>query len=288
MTGKLFVQYNLPDDMKELCKQITGLELTENVEESEYSIIMREPRYGSRTRVFQTLSSGVNHLNRDEFPASSTVLNNAGGFDEPVTETVFALILTHIKDVSKQNEDMHNIKFNRGNIGVLYGKTMGILGFGGIGKMVARVAGAFGMNVVAYTPHPKDTENVEFLKSPEELFQRSSALVISCPLTEETRNLVDSSLLGKFKGSMIVNIARAEVVNRDDMLDFLEKNRDIYYLSDVWWNEPDISAPIPDNVVVTPHIGGLGLDFRPVFIERACRNLRNYIEGKPCHIAFRT
>lgn len=262
------------------------MEITDDPEQADAVIFGRNFRRGPNTRIFQCLYAGTDHLDENDFPEGSTVLSNAGAYSEPVAETVFALILSHIKEVCAHNADYHNIRFNRRDVTTLYGKTLGIVGFGGIGKKVAEVARSFGMKIMAFTTHPGNSESVKFVDSMQEVFENSFAVVLSMPLKEETRNSVDRELLQSFHGSMIVNIARSDVVDRDSMLEYLDSHPDVYFLTDVWWNEPDISGPVPENAIVTPHIGGIGKEFLQVALERACINLQKFVKGRKATVAF--
>lgn len=284
---KLSIQYRVPEHLFPRCSELSGMEITNDPEEADAIIFGRGFTSGPDTRIFQCLYAGTDHLNEEDFPAGSIVLSNAGAYSEPVAETVFALILSHIKEVCSHNADYHNIQFNRRDVSTIYGKTLGIIGFGGIGRKVAEVARSFGMKVVAFTTHPDNSDDVEFMDSMQEVFAGSYAVVLSMPLKDATRNVIDRKMLESFRGSMIVNIARAEVVDRESMLEYLGRHPDVYFLTDVWWNEPDISGPVPENAIITPHIGGMGKEFLPVALERACINLRNYVEGRKYTTAFR-
>lgn len=288
MALKLSIQYNLPENLMQKCAEISGMELTTDPENADAVLFLHSVKYGPNTHLFQSISAGYDHLSRDDFPKGSTLLCNAGGFNEPVAETVFALILSHTREICAHNTDYHKVEFKRREVLSLYGRTIGIVGYGGIGRKVAEIARVFGMNVIAYTTHPGNESNVKYVKSIREVFENSYIAVLALPLKDETRNVISADLLDVFSGSMIVNIARAEIVHKESMIAFLTSNRDKFYLTDVWWNEPDIEGPIPENAVITPHIGGMGKDFLPVVIDRACTNLRNHVEGRQSHVAFRT
>ena len=79
-------------------------------------------------------------------------------------------------------------------------------------------------------------------------------------------------VLGKplsiFSGKYIINVARANIVKEGDMRSFLKNNPDKFYLSDVWWNEPEINMPVPHNVILTPHVAGIiRASYDPTFME---------------------
>lgn len=281
---KLSFQYSVPDRVLQKCSEITGMEIVSDPRDSDAVIFGRDPKFGPDTRMFQCLFAGTDHISVDSLPRGSVLLSNAGAYSEPVAETVFALILARIKQVCEHNSDFHNVKFNRRSVTSLYGKSMGIIGYGGIGRKVAHIARSMDMSIYVTSGHKVIDEGVTYLDSLLEIFQKSYIVVISVPLKSETEGFINKSLLDNFTGSMIVNIARADIVDRSDMLDFLSRNPEKYFLTDVWWDEPNISGPVPDNCIVTPHIGGMGKDALIVAAERACMNLKSYLDGKPRNV----
>ncbi|HKJ96268.1 MAG TPA: NAD(P)-dependent oxidoreductase, partial [Thermoplasmataceae archaeon] len=106
-------------------------------------------------------------------------------------------------------------------------------------------------------------------------------VVVSTPLNQGTRGMVNRSLLSKFKGTYIVNVARAEVVDKDDMLKFLKDNPEKFYFSDVWWGEPELTVPIPENAMLTPHVGGFTEKTLRDATLKACENVKRFLEGHP-------
>ncbi len=109
-------------------------------------------------------------------------------------------------------------------------------------------------------------------------------VIIALPLTTATRNYVDRKLLQKFRGNIIVNIARADIVSKGDMIAFLKENPGVMFLSDVWWNEPNVELPLPENSVITPHVAGISQESMTTALMRACGNVKKYLEGKPEHV----
>ena len=285
---KFSIDLDLPDDLKEECIEITGLEYVSEPDQAEAVIFRRDPGKWRNARIFQSMSAGNDRFFPEMFPKGSVLLSNAGGYNEPVAETVFALILSHLKEICKHNEEFHRKKFTRLEVSILYGKTMGILGYGGIGKKVGVIANSMDMHVLAYSRSRKSDHVTEFAESPDDLMRGSDIVVISVPLTSETRSMVNRKLLDQFRGNIIVNVARGDIVKKEDMLSYLRENPDKFYLTDVWWNEPVIADDVPDNCIATPHIAGMGSEFEPVYLKRAATSLRNYLDGSLEHVVFRT
>lgn len=282
------IDLDIPNELRKECIEITGLEYVSDPDKAEAVIFRRNPGKWKNARIFQSLSAGNDRFSPDMFPKGSVLLSNAGGYNEPVAETAFALILSHAKKICQHNQEFHRKKFNRMEVDTLYGKTIGILGYGGIGRKIGLIASAMDMHVLAYSRSRRSDKIAEFAQSPEDIMKRSNIVVISVPLTPETTSMVNRRLLDLFGGSMIVNIARGDIVNREDMLSYLRRNPDKFYLTDVWWNEPTIVDDVPDNCIATPHIAGMGSDFEPVYVKRAAKSLRDYLNGSREHVVFTT
>ncbi|MEU6039824.1 D-glycerate dehydrogenase [Actinomadura sp. NPDC047616] len=150
------------------------------------------------------------------------------------------------------------------------GATLGIVGYGRIGRAVARRARAFDMKIVA-TPSrsaPPD-DDVEFLELPE-LLERSDVVTLHCPLTERTRHLIDADALRRMKPSAIlVNTARGGIVDEDALVEALRSGTIAAAGLDVFEDEPNVDPRLTElpNTVLTPHLGSAGVTTR----ERMCR-----------------
>ena len=143
----------------------------------------------------------------------------------------------------------------------LYGKTLGIIGVGNIGSLVAERAQGLKMNVIAYDPYiPADAAAQKGipLVTLDDLLRQSDFISIHTPLTDETRNLLDAEAFERMKeGVMIINCARGGIVNEGALLNGLKSGSVRGAALDVFENEPAVDSPFfeLDNVVCTPHIG---------------------------------
>jgi len=277
---KFFMDFKADSDYIYKCKEITGLDIAESIDEAEVVLIKGSLNHGKNTRIIQCLFAGTDFLDLSKVPPGIT----AGGYNEPVAETVFALILSLVKNICLHNSDMHNSVFKKEKVDILYRKKIGIIGFGGIGKQVSKIALAFGMEVFAFTRRSTIEPGITTVRNLMELAMNVDIAVICVPLTGETRGMINESFLSSFRGNIIVNIARADIVEQDSMLKFLSENPSKYYLSDVWWNEPEIKVKPPANCIVTPHIGGMGEAFRNESFERACYSIRKYLDGSKSNV----
>ncbi|WIY02569.1 D-glycerate dehydrogenase [Amycolatopsis mongoliensis] len=164
----------------------------------------------------------------------------------------------------------------------LQGKTLGIVGFGQIGRAMAKRAEAFGMSIV-YTGRSKQDTDAEFV-SLEELFDRSDVVSLHCPLTPETRHLIDAAALRAMKpGAYLVNTTRGPVVDEAALADALEAGGIAGAALDVFEKEPEVEPRLlgRDDVVLSPHLGSATVETRTAMAVLAARNVAAVLAGRP-------
>ena len=167
----------------------------------------------------------------------------------------------------------------------LCGRTLAIYGYGNIGREVAAIGRAFGMQILAtpHTPRPAE-EGVEFV-SKEELFARADYLSLHCPLTDETRHLVNASTLALMKPTAyIINTARGGVIEEEALCDALNSGRLAGAGIDVLDTEPMRPAHpylTAKNCYITSHVAWGTLDARSRLIGMVAENLKAFEDGRP-------
>jgi lactate dehydrogenase-like 2-hydroxyacid dehydrogenase len=167
------------------------------------------------------------------------------------------------------------------------GATLGIVGFGRIGRAVARRARGFGLRLRA-TPTrsavpPEDAAGVTFLPL-EELLGDSDVVTLHCPLTPETRHLIDDTALARMKPTaLLVNTARGAVVDTDALVRALQEGRIGGAALDVFEDEPEVDPRLLglEQVVLTPHLGSAGDRTRSAMCRLAVRNVAEVLAGRP-------
>nr|WP_297217616.1 2-hydroxyacid dehydrogenase [Thermoplasma sp.] len=254
--------------------------------DAEVQIIKDRYMLGNRTKMIQTISAGVDHIDVAGIPNKIILCSNAGAYSISVAEHTFALILAHAKNIIENDSLMKSGTFKQSPTTLLYGKTLGIVGYGGIGRRVAEIAKAFGMKIVAYTRSGAD-DNVDRLTDDvAELFASSDMIVLSIPLTDKTRGMINYKILQKTKkNAFIVNVARADIVLKSDMLRFLKETPDRWYLSDVWWDEPNIKDADLQNLILSPHVaGGMSGEIMDLAFRLAFENVKNFFDGHPKNV----
>jgi phosphoglycerate dehydrogenase-like enzyme len=172
----------------------------------------------------------------------------------------------------------------------LRGHRMTVVGLGAIGEEVARAAAGFGMRVSAVRrqvdrPCPSHVEEVV---APDRLFEllgRSDVVVLSAPLTSETRRLIGREALGRVRrGALLVNVGRGKLLDDDAVIDALRSGQLGGAALDVFTHEPlDPASPYWDlpNVIVTPHVSGAMEDYWTPLIALFAENLRRFERGAP-------
>lgn len=284
-----FAGFSLPDNFIKTMEEKTGCTIVKGFsDEAEIVVFAGKPEIGKKTIFMQSISAGVNHLDFKSIDKNIIICSNADGWSIPVAEHVFALILSRYKNICKSNTAIRNGTYDRIMGDTLYGKTMGILGYGGIGKEVALRAKAFGMHTLGFgRTEKKDPALDVFSRDSEYVARNSDIIVISLPLNTATKGMIDYKFLSLVKGNIIVNVGRSEIVNREDMIKFLKENKNKWFLTDVWWGEPEIKGEIPENVIVTPHVAGIARNFMQVPVEKAFENVLAYMNNRPNNIVNR-
>lgn len=168
----------------------------------------------------------------------------------------------------------------------LAGKTLGIVGLGGIGQEVAKRMHAFGMKIIYSQRHPASPEieaqcSAEFV-SFDELLERADVITLHCPLTDGTFHMIDRPQLAKMKDSaMLINCARGPIINEDAVLTALKNKQIAGAALDVYENEPEVADGFKklSNVVITPHIGNATIEARNAMAQIVATNAVAVLNG---------
>ncbi len=174
----------------------------------------------------------------------------------------------------------------------LYEKTFGIIGLGNIGFCAAQMAAGFGMKVISYSRHKKQGEKYDFIEqvSLDELLERSDVISIHCPLTEETRNLINAESISKMKdGVILINTARGDIIEESALVEALNSGKVYAAGLDVVVGEP-LQAPCElmncKNTVITEHIAWEPIEARIRSIRLGCQNFLNWKDGHPTSVVI--
>lgn len=171
----------------------------------------------------------------------------------------------------------------------LAGKTIGIIGLGNIGMKVANIALNFGMNVIAYTSkEPKEIPNGINKASIDNILSDSDIISLHCPLTKQTRELINKDSIAKMKRSVIVvNTGRGPLVNEEDVANAIHNGLIGAYCADVMCSEPpsaDNPLFVEQNAYITPHVAWASKEARIRLMDIAEKNIHSFLSGKPINV----
>lgn len=241
------------------------------------------------------LATGYNVIDIKAAKEHGVVVTNIPAYStDSVAQHVFSFILYFTNQVAQHSESVMNgdwVKcrdfcFWNGSLSELAGKTLGIFGYGNIGRKVSEIAKAFGMKVICCTrtQKPDMPESVSF----EELLKRSDFLTLHAPLTEQTKNIINKETLSLMKPeAYLINTARGGFVVEQDLADCLNEGRIAGYAADVLIQEPMAeNCPLlkAKNCVITPHIAWAPRETRKRLQGIAEENLKAWISGKPINV----
>ena len=238
-----------------------------------------------KLRWVQSISSGVDSFMYPEFINSDVLLTSEKGLvGEHLADHAFGLLLALTRQLAAARDLGPDSWNNRPGLRAqeveLTGLNLGIIGFGGTGRAVAKRAHAFGLRIRAIDKDLMDgTDSVNKVESAEaldDLLAWSDILAICCPLTEETDKLINQETLGQLKtGAYIINVTRGEIIDEDSLVDALKSGHVRGAGLDVTPREPLPAESelwrLP-NVVMTPHTAGASQ-------YRASRNLERFISN---------
>jgi D-3-phosphoglycerate dehydrogenase len=218
-----------------------------------------------RMKVIGRAGTGVDNVDIPSATKRGIIVANAPESNSvAAAEHTMALALALFRNVPQAHGSLVAGRWDRAKYkgAELYGKTLGVIGFGRIGQLVAKRAQAFEMEVLAFDKFVSAERfrdlGVEGVDSPEELYERADLLTIHLPKTPETINWIDADAIRNFKpGMRIVNCARGELINLDDLIAGLESGQVGGAALDVFPDEPFTEHPVFErgDVVVTPHLG---------------------------------
>jgi len=253
---------------------------------------------GWRLRWVHFMWAGVEgQLTPRALEGSFTITNSAGVFGVPMAEHALAMMLCFARGLHvclrRSPEQLWHRPGGRRSVteGMreLAGATLGILGYGGIGRETAQRARAFGMRIVALRRRPeRGAQFADVVLGPDgldELLRESDYLLISCPLTPETRGMIGARELALMKPeAVLVNLARGGIVHEHALVAALREGRIRGAALDVTEQEPlPPDSPLwgMENVLITPHVAGTSPRTSRRQFELLRDNMRRFVAGEP-------
>lgn len=253
---------------------------------------------GLRAKLLANVGVGVNHIALDAARAAGLQVSNTPDVvTDDTADVAIALMLMVMRRLGEGERHLRTgtwgglrPTFMLGR--TVRGKTLGVVGYGRIGRAVARAAhDAFGMKILYHAPRdpriddpatagPADAERVSSL---EELLRRSDVVSLHCPATPETRHLINATTLGYMPShAYLVNTARGDVIDEAALTDALEAGRIAGAGLDVYEFEPRVTAKLMtlENAVLAPHLGSATIETRTNMGMRAMANVDAFAQGR--------
>ena len=244
------------------------------------------------------LSTGYNVVDCEYLKEKNIPVSNIPSYStSAVAQIVFSYILyfsnrTADYNASVKNGDWVNCPdfcYLNEPIFELSGKTLGIIGFGRIGRRAAEIGHAFDMNIMVFTPSGiKDGADYAQFASLNEVLRVSDFITLHCPLNDDTNGLVNDDFLSKMKeGAYLINTARGAVVDEFAVAHALNSGKLSGFAADVLSSEPPLpSNPLlsAKNTVITPHIAWAGYETRLRILRVLNDNIKAYLSGAPINV----
>ena len=238
-------------------------------------------------------ATGYNNIDIATARERGITVCNAGSYStSAVAQQVFAYILNHYNSINQYNSFVQNGGWQQSPTfsvlcfptDELKNKTLGIIGYGNIGRRVAEIALAFEMKVLVYTRTPKSDDRVQFV-SLDELLSNSDIITPHCPLNEQTKEMFNKDTFAKCKdGAFFINTARGGIVNEQDLADALKSGKLSGAAIDVLTEEPMskecVLNGIP-NLIITPHTAWAPLETRKRLLCIVEDNIIAFLNGNP-------
>ncbi|MDO8639690.1 MAG: hydroxyacid dehydrogenase [bacterium] len=270
-----------------------------------------------KLKFLTTRSTGFDHIDINFCKEKWIIVSNVPTYGvNTVAEHTFALILAISRKIIPSVE-----RSKRGDFGLeglrgmeIYGKTIGVVGVGHIGRRVVEIAASFGMKIIAFTKNPqknqdlKKFDSLEFV-SLDELLSSSDIITLHLPLTPETHHIINMENIGKIKnGAILINTARGGLIETQAILEALKSGvlggagidvleeecslkEERELLTAEFLKSCDIKTQLlnhvlltRENVVVTPHNAFNSKEALIQIIETTCENLKRFVDGKPQNI----
>ncbi len=248
---------------------------------------------GEKLKIVANYAVGYNNIDNAAAKKQGIMVTNTPGvLTNATAELAFALLISLTRKIIEADKFTRDRNFMGWDpllfLGdELKGKTIGIIGMGRIGQDMAMKCTAFGMNVIYYNRKPADHKTEKRLSarySPlEKLLQKSDAISIHTPLTDETYHFMNKEILARMKtGSYLINTSRGEVIDEKALVDALRAGKIKGAGLDVYEFEPKISNELigMNNVVLLPHIGSATKETRNKMSEMVAKNVIAALEDK--------
>lgn len=249
-----------------------------------------------KLRYIGETATGVDNIDVVAAKKHNIIVTNIPDYStDSVAQHVFALLLSHTNQVEPLNQSIQKGEWQKQPyfaywlhpINELAGMTLGLMGYGRVAQKVAQIANALGMKVIAHKPHPFN-DNLATWVSLTDLLQQCDVLSLHCPLTDATKNLINSETLQHMKpSSILINTGRGGLINEADLAKALkQKQISAAYLDVLSQEPPSKDNPLIGltNCIITPHVAWASVAARKRLLNIVCENIIHFLNGKPINV----
>lgn len=246
----------------------------------------------TRLRLLSVWGTGVDNIDLASANGHGVIVTNTPNTaTESIAEHALTLMLALARKVPQIHSKVRSGEWPRGLVTQLYGKTLGVVGTGAIGRQVGALGRGIGMNVLAWTYNPTPERAREYgvtYVPMEELLRKSDVVTIHLRLTDDSRGLIGRAELEKMKPTAIlINTARGTIVDAEALVEALRSGRIAGAGLDVFPQEPiDAADPLLalDNVVLTPHSAGQTPEVLERGLHMAVDNVEHFLRDDPTNV----
>ena len=284
-----------------IVNELTAYEdIAETVRDADMIIVNKTPlnretlRYAEHLRYIGLFATGYNNIDTAYCREKGITVCNAGSYStNAVCQHTFSLILECLNRVGSYNAFVHEGGWKDSDtfspfiypLNEIAGKTLGIIGYGSIGRAVEKVALAFNMNTLKVKRHDEDDPSFVSLDT---LLSQSDIVTVHCPLNDSSYRMINADAIAKMKdGAIFINTARGGVMDEQAVAQALKSGKLSYAGIDVLDTEP-MARDCPlcgiENCIITPHIAWAPMETRIRLMGIVCDNIRAFLSGKPINV----
>ncbi len=284
-----------------IVNELTAYEdIAETVRDADMIIVNKTPlnretlRYAEHLKYIGLFATGYNNIDTTYCREKGITVCNAGSYStNAVCQHTFSLILECLNRVGSYNAFVHEGGWKDSDtfspfiypLNEIAGKTLGIIGYGSIGRAVEKVALAFSMNTLKVKRHDEDDPSFVSLDT---LLSQSDIVTVHCPLNDSSYRMINADAIAKMKdGAIFINTARGGVMDEQAVAQALKSGKLSYAGIDVLDTEP-MARDCPlcgiENCIITPHIAWAPMETRIRLMGIVCDNIRAFLSGKPINV----
>ena len=277
----------LPGSEETLVERIASAEIVVNIRSST-RFTARVFTAAKSLRLLSIWGTGTDNIDLEAAARHGvTVTNTPGVSAVAIAEHALALLLAVARRLPQLDASTRRGEWQRGEMIVLAGKTLGILGLGAIGRQFARLGAALGMRVIGWTFHPDPALGVELVDR-DDLLSQADVVSLHLRLSDKTRGFLGRRELALMKrGAILINTARGAIVDEEALIAALATHRIAGAGLEVFDQEPlpgGHPLTLLDNVVLTPHCGGIAPEVLEAGLQLAVDNVVQYLAHSPRNV----